>query len=332
MIATQSGSIDNYAPSGTALVVRFVTWTIVTTLFAFLLNAFLTFWLDWPGARPALGGGPVLSWIQLLLYILAVAGSGAFVLTSKDRSLRRDSQAMTEVAAYIVRAAFWAVLLIGLADAVLSFLRVEALLNLIVGDQLTQDLGRNRFRAPYLHLPLVLLSLAIAVRSRTLGFHWLALLVVLAELQIVISRFVFSYEQAFMGDLVRFWYGGLFLFASAYTLVEDGHVRVDVLYSGFTDRAKGLVNAVGSLVLGIPLCWVILAIGMGQKTSIITSPMLALEVTQAGFGMYVKYLLAAFLAVFAATMMIQFAAYVLEGVADFRGDPGKRKPLAATAH
>ena len=30
-----------------------------------------------------------------------------------------------------------------------------------------------------------------------------------------------------MGDLVRFWYAALF-FASAYTLKEDGHVRVDV--------------------------------------------------------------------------------------------------------
>jgi len=38
---------------------------------------------------------------------------------------------------------------------------------------------------------------------------------------IVISRFIFSYEQAFMADLVRFWYGALFLFASAYTLLED---------------------------------------------------------------------------------------------------------------
>ena len=59
---------------------------------------------------------------------------------------------------------------------------------------------------------------------------------VAAELLIVISRFIFSYEQAFMADLVRFWYGALFLFASAYTLLEEGHVRVDVLYAAFKDR------------------------------------------------------------------------------------------------
>jgi TRAP-type mannitol/chloroaromatic compound transport system permease small subunit len=173
-------------------------------------------------------------------------------------------------------------------------------------------------------MPLIVVSLILAAVTRTIGFHWLALLVVMAELQIVLSRFVFSYEQAFMGDLVRFWYAGLFLFSSAYTLVEDGHVRVDILYQGGTPQAKGLVNALGPLLLGLPLCWVVLIIGLGGATSIISSPLLALEVSQAGFGMYIKYLMAAMLGIFAITMTIQFAGYFLEGIADYCSIPGKR--------
>mgnify|MGYP002173394486 CR=1 FL=1 len=88
-------------------------------------------------------------------------------------------------------------------------------------------------------------------RRKTLGGQWLALLVVVAEMSIVVTRFVFSYEQAFQGDLVRFWYGALFLFASAYTLFEDGHVRVDVLYAGFSTRTKGIINTFGCIVLGL---------------------------------------------------------------------------------
>jgi len=147
----------------------------------------------------------------------------------------------------------------------------------------------------------------------------------------VITRFVYSYEQAFMGDLVRMWYAGLFLFSSAYTLIEEGHVRVDVFYTNFSARTKGLVNAIGSVCLGLPLCWTILILGMGDKASIITSPLLALEVTQSGFGMYIKYLMAAYLAIFAATMMIQFSAYFLESVADYRGDSGKHKAESLSA-
>ena len=66
-----------------------------------------------------------------------------------------------------------------------------------------------------------MLSCVIAVFNRSLGFIWLTLLVVLAEFQIVISRFVFSYEQPFMGDLVRFWYAALFLFAPVASLEQE---------------------------------------------------------------------------------------------------------------
>jgi TRAP-type mannitol/chloroaromatic compound transport system permease small subunit len=121
---------------------------------------------------------------------------------------------------------------------------------------------------------------------------------------------------------VRFWYGALFLFASAQTLVEDGHVRVDVIYAGLSRKSQGLVNTIGCLVMGILFCWVILYFGMESKSSTITAPLLALEITQAGFGMYVKYLMAGFLGIFAITMMVQFCAYLLESWADWRGDPG----------
>jgi TRAP-type mannitol/chloroaromatic compound transport system permease small subunit len=321
----------DYAPTVSVLGFRFIGWTVVATLFAYLFNIYLTFWREWPGAGAAFGpDATATAWIQVLIFLLSVVGPAVFVLKTKHRTLRQDDLTITAIATYIARFAFWVVFLVGLADALISFLRVEDLLDFFVGADITTQLGRSQYRVPYVHLPLIILSLVLAAVTRTLGFTWLALLVVVAELQIVISRFVFSYEQAFMGDMVRFWYGGLFLFSSAYTLVEEGHVRVDVLYSGFTAKTKGLVNAAGALLLGLPLCWVILVIGMGQSSAIITSPILRLEVSQSGFGMYVKYLLAGYLLIFAVTMTLQFAAYLLEGVADFRGDPGKRELATET--
>ena len=132
-----------------------------------------------------------------------------------------------------------------------------------------------------------------------------------AELQIVILRFLYSYEQAFMADLVRFWYAALFLFASAYTLLHEGHVRVDVLYSGFGARRRAWVNAVGAAILGAPVCWIVMTMGLANKFSIVSGPLLSFEVTQAGFGLYVKYMLAGYLLVFAVTMLLEFMASML---------------------
>ncbi|GAB4526802.1 MAG: hypothetical protein Tsb0019_28870 [Roseibium sp.] len=308
---------------------RLFGWIILAVMAAYLINNYLTYWQDLPGIAPIVGGAangslPVMwSWLQLAVYAGLVLWAVAHVMRSST-TLREDSKRISDINAFLIRAAFFAVLIVGLVDSAISFLRIEGFLPGFVGEQLADDLGKSRFRGAYVHMPLIGLSVILAAFTRTLGFTWLALLVVVAELLIVIGRFVFSYEQAFLADLVRFWYAALFLFASAYTLLEEGHVRVDVFYAGFSAKTKGYVNAIGSLVLGMTLCTVILAIGMGGKQNIINSPILTYEVTQAGFGLYVKYLMAGFLGVFAVSMMIQFVAYFLDAVADIRGEPGGR--------
>lgn len=322
--AGQSGSGKGVAP------IRLFGWTVLMLMAAFLINNYLNYWQDLPGVAPVFGGVangsmPIIwSWLQLGLYGLGVIWAFWHVSRTSETRLRDDSKRISDINAFIIRAAFWAVLIVGLTDTVISFLRVEGMLESVVGSDLNSNLGRSQFRGGYVHMPLIALSLVIAAFTRTLGFTWLALLVVAAELLIVIGRFIFSYEQAFMADLVRFWYAALFLFASAYTLLEEGHVRVDVFYAGLSTKTKGYVNAFGSVLLGMSLCAVILAIGMAGKQNIINSPILSYETTQAGFGLYVKYLMAGFLGVFAVSMMVQFVSYLFDAVADIRGEPGGR--------
>ncbi len=62
--------------------------------------------------------------------------------------------------------------------------------------------------------------------------------------------------------------------------------------------------------------------GMWDKTNSINSPLYSLEVSQSGYGLYVKYLMVGFLAVYAVSMIIQFSSYLLENVADLRQEPG----------
>ena len=182
----------------------------------------------------------------------------------------------------------------------------------IFGAYLKVKLVIPNFRITYVHFPLILISFVIGYFTRTVGFIWLAILVVASEFTIVLSRFIFEYEQAFQGDLVRFWYSALYLFASAYALMHEGHVRVDVLYTGFSERKKAWTNSMGSLVLGIPLCLIVIFLGMGGKASIINGPVMSFEITQQGSnGLYLLYLMAIYLAVFAVSMLIQFTSYFM---------------------
>ncbi|MEK9753766.1 MAG: TRAP transporter small permease subunit [Rhodospirillaceae bacterium] len=297
---------------------RILALGMVSLCASYLFGNYLSHWWGLPAMSDFIdgsAGGSAAGIVQVLVYLLPMAAVVTIVLRTPGRALHQDSEMLSNFTAFFIRGAFWAVLLIGITDTVISFLRIEGLLDDVLGKAAAVNLGRPAFRGLFVHYPLLAASFFIAKYTRTIGFHWLALLITAAEVQIVIARFIFSYEQAFMADLVRFWYGALFLFASAYTLIEEGHVRVDILYAGFSERGKAWTNTLGALFLGIPFCWVILTMGFWGKSNVITGPLLSYEVTQSGYGLYVKYLLAGYLLIFAVSMLIEFTSYMLRNAA-----------------
>jgi len=308
---------------------RVFSYSILAFSFIFLANNVLTIWFDWPGLKQLFSHYGLfgfkklttplsvsvlnLCFIQLLFYFLSFIVVLIYVFKSINQTLETDAKILTNITAYIVRSSFWAVLIVGIVDFFISFLVVEKLAEPIFNEAIKINLVIPSFRITFIHFPLILLSFVIGYFTRSVGFIWLAVLVVGSEFLIVLSRFIFQYEQAFQGDLVRFWYAALYLFASAYALIHEGHVRVDVLYTGFSERKKAWTNAIGSFVFGIPLCLIILFLGMGGKASIINGPVISFEITQQGSnGLYLLYLMAVYLAVFAVTMLIQFTSYFMD--------------------
>jgi len=311
-----------------SLVIRVFSYSILATTFVFLFNNVLTVWFDWPGVKNlfshyGLFGFKKLSkplsdsvlnfaFLQLFFYLISIFLAIFYVNRSIKQTLTADSEILNKFTAYIIRSSFWAVLIVGIADLIISFLVVEKLVEPLFGEYLKIKLVVPAFRITFVHFPLILLSFVVGYFTRSVGFIWLAVLVVGSEFFIVLSRFIFEYEQAFQGDLVRFWYSALYLFASAYALIHEGHVRVDVLYTGFSERKKAWTNSIGSLILGIPLCLIVLFLGMGGKASIINGPVISFEITQQGSnGLYLLYLMAVYLAVFAVSMLIQFTSYFM---------------------
>ena len=311
-----------------SFIIRIFSYSILATTFVFLANNVLTVWFDWPGvkslfshygmfgfkklSKPLSDSVLNFAFLQLFFYFISILWAIFYVKKSINQTLTADSEILNKITAYIIRSSFWAVLLVGIADLIISFLVVEKLVEPLFGEYLKIKLVVPAFRITFVHFPIIMLSFVVGYFTRSVGFIWLAVLVVGSEFFIVLSRFIFEYEQAFQGDLVRFWYSALYLFASAYALIHEGHVRVDVLYTGFSERKKAWTNSIGSLILGIPLCLIVLFLGMGGKASIINGPVISFEITQQGSnGLYLLYLMAIYLAVFAVSMLIQFTSYFM---------------------
>lgn len=87
---------------------------------------------------------------------------------------------------------------------------------------------------------------------------WLALILVLDQFIVVIMRYVFSIGYIYMQESIWYLYGIMFMVGAGFTLLRDGHVRVDIFYRGASPRTKALVDLLGVMFFLIPVCLLIM--------------------------------------------------------------------------
>jgi len=81
---------------------------------------------------------------------------------------------------------------------------------------------------------------------------WLTTLLVLVVCFDVFTRYVMKDSSVAVQELEWHIFALIFLLGAAYTLREDKHVRVDVLYTNFSPKWKAIVNLVGCVVFLLP--------------------------------------------------------------------------------
>lgn len=89
--------------------------------------------------------------------------------------------------------------------------------------------------------------------------RWAALAMVLVQFAVVVLRYVFGTSWIWLQELILYLHAALFTLGAAYTLLVDRHVRVDVLYARLGEKGRAWIDLVGTLLLLIPACLVIIA-------------------------------------------------------------------------
>ena len=88
---------------------------------------------------------------------------------------------------------------------------------------------------------------------------WLNLGMVVIACVVVVLRYAFDAGSIFLQESVVYLHGFAFLSGLSYALKHDAHVRVDVLYSRLSPRARRRVDLLGHALLLMPLCVVVVA-------------------------------------------------------------------------
>lgn len=104
------------------------------------------------------------------------------------------------------------------------------------------------------HEPAWLRGLEAAVEGLGRAVAWLALPMVLVTAGVVIARHGFSTGSIAVQESVAYLHATLFMLGASYALKHDAHVRVDILYRGWSEKQKALVDLLGTMLLLLPTC------------------------------------------------------------------------------
>jgi len=85
---------------------------------------------------------------------------------------------------------------------------------------------------------------------------WVVVLVVFVD---VVMRYAFNTSFVFVQELEWHLFAFIFLMGAGYTLLNDGHVRVDIFYQRLTPTAKAWINLFGVVLFLIPGCILVIA-------------------------------------------------------------------------
>ena len=86
------------------------------------------------------------------------------------------------------------------------------------------------------------------------ALSWLGLAMMLVTVTVVFLRYGFDIGWIAMQETVLYLHAIIFMLGMSFTLKQDGHVRVDVFYRGFSKRGQAWVNCLGFAFLLLPVC------------------------------------------------------------------------------
>jgi TRAP-type mannitol/chloroaromatic compound transport system permease small subunit len=91
------------------------------------------------------------------------------------------------------------------------------------------------------------------------GVAWVTLGLVVVVFVDVLMRYILNVSFVFTQELEWHLFGFIFLIGAGYTLLHDGHVRVDIIYQRIGWKGRAWVNLCGVLLFLIPGCIMVIS-------------------------------------------------------------------------
>lgn len=150
------------------------------------------------------------------------------------------------------------------------------------------------------------------ITGRTIA--WLTAGMVLVTFAVVVLRYAFDWGSIAMQESITYLHALVFMIGAAYTLGQDGHVRVDIFYRKMGPHGKAMVNLLGTLFLLLPVCIYIAA----ESWPYVTASWAVHEGSREAGGLPGVFLLKGLLIVMPVLLILQGVADALKALLTLR--------------
>jgi len=145
---------------------------------------------------------------------------------------------------------------------------------------------------------------------------WAGVFIVVVQFAVVVLRYAFGIGSIWLSESILYGHAALFMLAAAWTLREEGHVRVDIFYAEAPPRRKAMIDLAGALVLLLPFMLVLAALALPY----VRQSWAVLERSRETSGLPAVFLLKTLIPVFAILFALQGIAQAIRAASVLAAD------------
>lgn len=144
---------------------------------------------------------------------------------------------------------------------------------------------------------------------------WYALAMMLLQFVIVLLRYVFGISFIALSESVLYLHSTLFMLGAGYTLLMNGHVRVDIFYAKVSRKRQSAIDLFGHLALLLPSMIVLIY----WTWPSVRNSWAILEGPISVGGIPASFLLKSLIPAFCVLLIVQSVSGLLRDIARLRG-------------
>jgi TRAP-type mannitol/chloroaromatic compound transport system permease small subunit len=146
---------------------------------------------------------------------------------------------------------------------------------------------------------------------------WLTLAMVVIVFFVVVARYGFAWGRVWIQESYVWLHGVVFMIGAGYTLLGEGHVRVDVFYRGASIRYKAWVDLLGALLLALPMLVTVFVVALPY----VETSWARLEGSREAGGLPGLFLLKTVIPTFCVLVGLQALSLAARSFLVLRGEP-----------